>query len=110
MPLDPQVRTLLDQLAAAGGSPLEQMSPEAGSGNVRGITALAGAPEEVAGVEDLKIPGPDGNEIPIRVYTPESGQSPRDRWSCTSTAAGSSSATSTVTTRPAASWRTSPAR
>jgi acetyl esterase len=42
-----------------------------------GMAALAGEPLEMAGVEDLEIPGPAGNQIPVRVYTPTTGQSLR---------------------------------
>jgi len=69
MPLDPQVSTLLEQLAASGTPSLEQLSvPEARSLLAR-LAPLAGPVEEVAGVEDITVPGP-GGPIPVRLYRP----------------------------------------
>ena len=77
MPLDPQVQVLLDQLAAAGGAPLNDMEPQQAREMFAGMTLLAGAPEEVASVENRSVPGPDGNDIPVRIYTPAGGVAPR---------------------------------
>src|SRR5260370_8573252 len=71
MPLDPQAKALMDQLAAAPGPKLNSLEPA----DARRLTAgMFRVPperaEKVAKVEDRKIPGPAG-EIPIRVYTPE---------------------------------------
>ena len=71
MPLDPQAKALMDQLAAANGPKLNTLEPA----DARRLTAgMFRVPperaEKVAKVEDRKIPGPAG-EIPIRVYTPE---------------------------------------
>ena len=70
MPLDPQVDALIKQMAAAPGPKLEELSPA----DARKLTSttfamLAGAPEEVAKVENRRIAGPAG-EIPVRIYTP----------------------------------------
>ena len=70
MPLDPQADALVKQMAAAPGPKLEEIAPA----DARKLTAntfkmLAGAAEEVAKVENRKIPGPAG-EIPVRIYTP----------------------------------------
>jgi acetyl esterase/lipase len=71
MPLDPQVKVLLDQIAAQDGPKLHTLSaPDA-----RKVTGtMFRVPVErlpkVAHVEDRKIPGPAG-EIPVRIYTPE---------------------------------------
>ena len=70
MPLDPQADALIRQMAAAPGPKLEEISPA----DARKLTAgtfkmLAGVAEEVAKVENRKIPGPAG-EIPVRIYTP----------------------------------------
>ncbi|HTR64085.1 MAG TPA: alpha/beta hydrolase [Candidatus Binataceae bacterium] len=75
MPLDPQADALIKQMAAAPGPKLEEISPA----DARKLTAntfkmLAGAAEDVAKVENRKIPGPAG-EIPVRIYTP-SGAGP----------------------------------
>jgi acetyl esterase len=76
MALDPQCRLILDQLAAGGGPPMEQLTAQ----EIRAdriahadvFAALAGPLQEVARVEDLTIPGP-AQPIPIRVYWPETG-------------------------------------
>ena len=70
MPLHPEARALLDQIAAAGGPPVQTLPVE----QVRQIfhDSLVGQweREEVAKVEDRRLPGPDG-DIPVRIYTPE---------------------------------------
>ena len=71
MPLDPQAKALMDQLATANGPKLHSLQPA----DARRLTAgMFRVPperaEKVAKVEDRKIPGPAG-EIPIRIYTPE---------------------------------------
>ncbi|HZP43199.1 MAG TPA: alpha/beta hydrolase [Candidatus Binatia bacterium] len=70
MPLDPKARELLDQLAALGSPPLNELPvPEAR----QLLASLLVAPEEparVAKVENRSIPGSAG-AIPIRIYTPE---------------------------------------
>ena len=56
MALDPQVKAVLDMLAAAGGPPLEQMEvPAAREMYLAMRPPTAGA--EVAKVEDRRIPG-----------------------------------------------------
>jgi acetyl esterase len=76
MPLDPQVKTILDQLAAAGGPALDEQTPEQARTMFEGMTLLAGAPEDVASVENRTVPGA-GGDIPIRIYTPAGGSAPR---------------------------------
>jgi len=69
MPLAPAARTMIDQLEAAGGPPLWEMSVE----DARAISAVMGAmdqPPEVAAVEDRVIPGP-GGDLAVRIYTPD---------------------------------------
>jgi acetyl esterase len=68
--LDPQMRAVLDQAAAAGGKPFHQMTPaEARQAIDTLFAAFRGTPVNVGKVEDRKIPGPAG-PIPIRIYTP----------------------------------------
>ncbi len=70
MPLDPQARAVLDQLAALGGAPLSSMSVADARRMMEALGGLRVAePEAVASVTDRRIPGP-GGEIPIRIYTP----------------------------------------
>jgi acetyl esterase len=74
MPLQPQVKNLLDQIAqakSAGAPGIEQMSVQE---NREGLLAfykdVTGEPQKVAKVEDIKIPVED-TEISLRIYTPE---------------------------------------
>jgi acetyl esterase/lipase len=69
MPLDNDMKTLLDQMAAAKLAPFHKMTPQAAREQMARRIAV-GDPVSVAQVEDRMIPGPNG-DIPIRVYTPE---------------------------------------
>ncbi|HXY24151.1 MAG TPA: alpha/beta hydrolase [Candidatus Acidoferrum sp.] len=66
---DPQVKTILDKMAAAGVARPTTVA------DVRKAylfyPKLSGTPEQVFRIEDRQIPGPGGN-IPLRVYTPSS--------------------------------------
>jgi len=71
MPLDPQVKALMDQMAAAGGPQIQDLSPT----DARKVTAVGfmippAMLEHPAKIDNRKIPGPAG-EIPVRIYTPE---------------------------------------
>jgi len=68
MPLDPQVEIVLQLLAAAGGPPLETLSPP--QARAAFAQMILPSDEPVARVEDHTIPGPAG-AIPARVYAPE---------------------------------------
>jgi acetyl esterase len=70
MPLDPQARVVLDQMAAMGLPPLGSLSPEETRRNMELRNASMPPGEPVAKTEDRTIPGP-GGEIPIRIYWPE---------------------------------------
>lgn len=74
MALHPQCKFILDQMAAAGGPPMEQMTPQElradRAAQADAMAALAGPIQQVARVEDRTIPGP-AQPIPIRVYWPE---------------------------------------
>ncbi len=75
MPLDPQVKAMIEQMAKSGMPKLETLSPvEARRVTSEMFASMRGAPEPVANVEDRKIPGPAG-ELPVRIYTP-SGSGP----------------------------------
>src|SRR4051794_23010901 len=69
MPLDPQAQTFLDQLAAAGGPQLNEMSPAEARQMMEMVNSLTGPGPELPSVEDITIPGSDG-PIPARVYRP----------------------------------------
>ncbi|MBO0681918.1 MAG: alpha/beta hydrolase [Candidatus Dormibacteraeota bacterium] len=69
MPLDPQVRTMLDQLSAMD----VPSYPELGVAGAREMAELAAQlgppPEPVEGVEDRSLDGPAG-PVPVRIYRP----------------------------------------
>ena len=78
MPLDPQARDVLDQLAALGLPPNHTVSPEEARRN-RKARPVAPGPE-VAEVEERSLPGV-GPDIPVRIYTPGgSGPFPALGW------------------------------
>ncbi len=68
MPLDPQVKALLDQMAVAPG--LETMVPAVAREMYAAMSAMTSTGPELPRVEDRTIAGPNG-EIPVRIYTPE---------------------------------------
>jgi acetyl esterase len=75
MPLDPQIKAILDQAAAAKAPPLSSMSPEQARVGFRSmLESFGGTPPPVARSEDRAIDGPAG-PIKLRVYTPE-GKAP----------------------------------
>ncbi len=67
MPVDPQIQTILDALAEAGGSKFIDMSAV----DARAWFNAFRRPSEmpIGAVEDRPIPGPTG-DIPVRIYTP----------------------------------------
>jgi acetyl esterase len=69
MALDPDMKTLLDQMAAAKLQSFHQMTPTAAREQMKRRVS-AGDPMPISRVEDRTIPGPNG-EIPIRIYTPD---------------------------------------
>ncbi len=68
MPLDPQARAYLDQMAAINMPEMTSFAPEVLRQLIAAQPGVAG--EKVAKVENRTIPGPAG-EIPVRIYTPE---------------------------------------
>lgn len=77
MPIDPQLRLLLDHISQAPGRPLEELTvPEARTGATLGkiiesMVGTAPATDGVANVmiEDRDVPTPRGR-VPIRLYRP----------------------------------------
>jgi len=68
MALHPQMKTVLDQIAAAKLQPFHKLTPQ----DARKQTArraAQGEPVALASVEDRTVPGPAG-PVPVRVYTP----------------------------------------
>jgi acetyl esterase len=74
MPLDPQVRQLLDQLEAVGGPTITEQTPEEARALMKALATLEGEPEPVSNVHEATAAGP-GGDIPVRVYRPE-GEAP----------------------------------
>ena len=70
MPLDPQVKALLDQVNGSGMPPFEQMSVPQAREAIGAMAMMSGDPPPVANVENRRIPGPAG-EIPVRIYAPQ---------------------------------------
>jgi len=75
MPIDPQVKVVLDGMAAAGLSDGLSVMKDMPVPAVRQMMDQMRVPtplDPVASVEDRKIPGP-GGDIPVRIYRPEGG-------------------------------------
>jgi acetyl esterase len=72
MPLDPQAKAVMDQVAALGFPAAHTVSPQQARANAQARPRAAGP--EVARVENRTIPGPD-SQLPVRIYTP-SGTGP----------------------------------
>jgi acetyl esterase len=72
MPLDPQVKGMLDAMAQMGLDHFERISTFSAPSLRAALDAqrMPVAAPEVAKVEDRTIPGPDGNDVPIRIYWP----------------------------------------
>jgi acetyl esterase len=69
--LYPEVRALLEAIEAESGPAIETMSPEAARlAVVEALKTVAGEPEEIGNVQDVKIPRAE-HPIPVRIYRPE---------------------------------------
>jgi acetyl esterase len=69
MPLHPQIQALLDLQAASGRPPIWEGSPAEGRAGYLALAALGGTGPALPSVDDLPIPGPDG-DLMVRVYHP----------------------------------------
>jgi acetyl esterase len=69
MPLHPQCKAFLDQLAAAGGKQLYEMTPAEARATGAALIDLGVPVQEVARIENRTIPGP-AQPIPVRIYKP----------------------------------------
>jgi acetyl esterase len=70
MPLDPIMKSLLDQLAAQPGPKMHELpAPEARAAFVAMMEALGPRDVPIGKVANLSCPGP-GSDIPLRSYTP----------------------------------------
>ncbi len=75
MPLDPQVKAYLDELAGQDIPPLSEIPLEEIRQGTRDESATLGPAEAVGRIEDRTAPGiitaeESGVEIPVRIYTP----------------------------------------
>jgi acetyl esterase len=71
MGLDPNVRNLLDQMAAMGAPPLHTLPPP--EARIALASLRVKSDEPVKQIKDFHIPG-TAHEIPVRMYTPEGDQ------------------------------------
>jgi acetyl esterase/lipase len=70
MPLDPQAKAFLDQMASMGGPPLHSLPVADARALMVAMAGMSGTRDlPLAKVENRTIPGPAG-QIPVRVYTP----------------------------------------
>ncbi len=74
MPLDPQVKELLDAMEAMGFEELHNLSVEAARERALSMVDPEAFPEYDGRIEDRNIPGPAG-DLPVRIFTP-SGDGP----------------------------------
>ncbi len=66
--LHPEVRALLEMMDAQGAPPLETQDPvEARGARLEPMKMLGGEPDALGRVENLLVPGPDG-DVPVRLY------------------------------------------
>lgn len=77
MALDPQVRAVLDELAALGSPTLDELTPdEARELSNAGMGLFSGAGYQDVTTLDARFAGPSG-DVPIRVYTPPGSENER---------------------------------
>ncbi len=72
MPLDPQMKTILEEAAALGLPAYQDLSPAEARKQMLALAPPVDRLLAVKRIEDRSIPGPDG-EIPIRLYYPAGG-------------------------------------
>jgi acetyl esterase len=70
MPLDPNVKMILDQLVAIEAPPIHTLSVADARASMDAMVAMMGQGEEVASVEDRTIDA-GGQSLPVRIYRPE---------------------------------------
>jgi len=69
MPLDPQMKQMLDALNALQAEPLEALSAAAARERSLAMVDPSAFPAYAGRIEDRPVPGPAG-EVPVRIYTP----------------------------------------
>jgi acetyl esterase len=76
MALDPQAKTLLDQMASLGEPPIQELGVAQARALLEGFAAIGGPPAEMARVEDRTFAGPAG-DVPVRIYRPTDDAGPQ---------------------------------
>ena len=73
MPLDPQARSYLDRMADLGLRPANELSVDEARRQLEDSSQLLLGPKQsVGGIEDIDVEG-----VPVRLYTPATGESER---------------------------------
>ena len=70
MPLDPQAKAFLDQVAASGAPSFDQMTVQQAREAIRGLFATKDSPLPLKNVED-RVVNAGGVKLPVRIYTPD---------------------------------------
>jgi acetyl esterase len=71
VPLDPQVLAMRERSEKAGTPPLYTLTlAQAREADLAAIQAASGGDEPVHEVVDRTVPGPDGTDLPVRIYRP----------------------------------------
>src|SRR5262245_54582300 len=68
--VEPTTQTWLDQLAAAGGRPLFELSPADARAVLRGVQASVPVELPPADVRDLLVPGGPTGDVGVRIVRP----------------------------------------
>lgn len=72
MAYQPAVKKILDLINSADGKSIEEMTVQENRDGLLGFyESLTGEPQEVKKVDNVKIPVDGGEEIGLRIYTPE---------------------------------------
>ena len=74
MPLDPHARRFLDRLAAVAPRASGSLSIDERRDALAQLLGIAALTEAVGAVADRTIPGPDGEPLAVRAYTPRQGE------------------------------------
>jgi acetyl esterase len=75
VPLDPQVQAMRERSEKAGTPPLYTLSlAQAREADLAAIRAASGGGEPVHEVLDRTVPGPDGADLPLRIYRPSADE------------------------------------
>ena len=82
MALDHATRRILEELAASGGKPLHESTPEEARELSASLAAMAGPAPRMARAEDRPSRRPTAHAIPVRVLVPAAGRPRRASSTC----------------------------